>query len=130
MPDRKNPRLVSFTRLPGGVQQAGIARIEFKSKHGTVTDLVHVPEAVWRTAHWRFEGVRDLVETPGPQGPEVKRLANLYSVSERTHRKRTGKAPFRTAVGVQRCALTKRDRCTRAHYGTSDRDRSSATPNA
>ncbi len=49
-----NPRLVSFTRLPNGIQQAGIARIEFKQKHGVVTDLVQIPEGAWSTARWRF----------------------------------------------------------------------------
>jgi len=82
-----NPRLVSFTRLPNGIQQAGIAWIEFKQKHGVVTDLVQIPEGAWSTARWRFNGVRDLVEQAGPIGPEVKRLANLYGVSERTLRR-------------------------------------------
>jgi hypothetical protein len=43
-------------------------------------------------------------------------------------RKRTGKPPVSAGVVVPGCALTKRDRCTRAHYGTGNRDWSSASP--
>jgi hypothetical protein len=51
-----NPRLVSFTRLPNGIQQTGIARIELQQKHGIVTDLVQIPEGAWSTARWRVHG--------------------------------------------------------------------------
>ena len=40
--EEKNPRLVKFTRLPHGIHDAGIARIEYLQKHDTVTDLVHI----------------------------------------------------------------------------------------
>src|SRR5277367_782567 len=36
--------------------------------------------------------------------------------------KRTGKAPVSASVVMPGCALNKRDRCTRAHYGTGCRD--------
>jgi hypothetical protein len=85
----KNPRQVSFTRLPRGIQQAGIVRIEFKQKHAVVTDLVQIPEGAWVTARWRFNGARALAEKLGLIGPEIKRLANLYGVSECTLRRWT-----------------------------------------
>ena len=44
-------------------------------------------------------------------------------------RKRPGKAPSSAPVVMPRCALIKRDRCTRAHYRTGGRYRPSASPN-
>ena len=82
-----NPRLVSFARLPKGVQKVGVARIEFKQRRGSVTDLVHISEHDWAVASWRAKGVARLIESRGPIGGEVKRLANLYRVSERTLRR-------------------------------------------
>ncbi len=80
-------RTVSFTRLPDGVQRAGIARIEQKQRRGSVTDLVQIPDRAWDTAQWRLAGVRRLITEPGPLAPRIKRLANLYRVSERTVRR-------------------------------------------
>jgi len=65
----ENLRLVSYASLPAGIQQAGIARIEFKQQHGTVTDLVHIPKKAWSTARWRFLGV----PRPGGEGRADRR---------------------------------------------------------
>ena len=85
--DRAAQRLVSFTRLPDGLQRAGVARIEKKQRRGTVTDLVQIPEKAWTEAQWRLAGVKRLVEEPGPVTTRAKRLANLYRVTERTVRR-------------------------------------------
>ena len=85
--EEENPRLVKFTRLPHGIRDAGIARIEYRQKHGTVTDLVHITENDWINARWRFGIVARLAEASGPIGPEVRRLSNLCGVTERTLRR-------------------------------------------
>ena len=48
--EEQNPRLVKFARLPDGIRDAGIARIEYRQKHVTVTDLVHHSENDWADA--------------------------------------------------------------------------------
>jgi putative transposase len=83
-------RFVPITRLPKAIRQAAIARVERDQQRGTVTDLVYISRDDWLTARWRFNGVKSLVDEPGLIGPRLKRLANLFGVSERSIRRWMG----------------------------------------
>jgi hypothetical protein len=69
------------------------------------------------------------VDAPGlkPDALETQ-LAKFEGKLAPALSKRPGKAPF-SALGVMPgCALIKRDRCTRAHYGTSGEYRPATSP--
>lgn len=81
------PHLVSYTDLPPGIRQAGIARIETRQKRGTVIDLVNIPKATWTLAQLRFRAIRDLIEGNSALEPGINRLSSQFRVNERTVRR-------------------------------------------
>src|ERR1700676_4919555 len=60
----QNVRRVSFNRLPKGIRDAGIFKIERKLSTGTVTDLVRISDRDCLLACRRFNAVKAIAERP------------------------------------------------------------------
>ena len=78
---------VLLTRLPKGVQHAGACRIEQMQERSSVTDLMFVSDDDWLSAQWHAGGVEMLDKKPGPIGPRIENLANMFEVTPRTVRR-------------------------------------------
>jgi putative transposase len=80
----QNVRRIAFNRLPKGIRDAGISKIERKLSKGTVTDLVTISDQDWHVACRRFNAIKSLAERPGRLARRVADIAKMFAVTERT----------------------------------------------
>src|ERR1039458_5864687 len=55
-------------------------------ERSSVTELLFVSEEEWLSARWHAGGVEMLDKKPGPMGPGIENLANMFEVTPRTVR--------------------------------------------
>jgi|GEM_PF-5177110 len=80
----QNVKRIAFDRLPKGIRDAGISKIERKLRTGTVTDLVTISDQDWHVACRRFNAIKALEERPGRLARRISDIANMFAVTERT----------------------------------------------
>src|SRR5450631_51788 len=80
----QNVRRIAFNRLPKGIRDAGISKIERKLSKGTVTDLVTISDQDWHVACRRVNAIKSLAERPGRLARRVADIAKMFAVTERT----------------------------------------------
>ena len=56
-------------------------------ERSSVTDLLFVSDEDWFSARWHAGGVEMLDKKPGPLGPRIENLANMFEVTPRTVRR-------------------------------------------
>ncbi len=80
----QNVKRIAFHRLPKGIRDAGISKIERKLSTGTVTDLVTISDQDWHIACRRFNAIKALEERPGRLARRISDIAKMFAVTERT----------------------------------------------
>jgi hypothetical protein len=80
-------RRVSFKRLPKGLREAGISKIERTLGNGSVTDLVSISDRDWQEACWRYNAAKALAEQPGRLGRRINEVAKAPGIADRTVRR-------------------------------------------
>jgi putative transposase len=80
----QNVRRIPFERLPKGIRDASVSKIERKLKKSTVSDLVTISDRDWKDACRRFNAIKGLAERPGRLGRRIKDIAKMFAVTDRT----------------------------------------------
>ena len=81
---KRPPPPIKFSRLPEGVQNAGAWRIERQQRRGTVADVLHICDKVWKKGHYRFICIEHLAKQEGPLTRRIEQLGLRLDVSSRT----------------------------------------------
>ena len=81
---KRPPPPIKFSRLPEGVQNAGAWRIERQQRRGTVADVLHISDKVWKKGHYRFICIEHLAKQDGPLTRRIEQLGLRLDVSSRT----------------------------------------------